>query len=51
MLDKARAEEGGKMRGSVQPGELQQRRRRQLAIVVMGVVVAICILPVVYELG
>jgi Tfp pilus assembly protein PilN len=36
---------------SVQPWEVQQRRRRQLTIVVMGVVVAICFLAVVYELG
>jgi hypothetical protein len=36
---------------SVQPWEVPQRRRRQLAIVVMGVVVAICFLAVVYELG
>ncbi len=35
----------------VQPWDLQQRRRRQLAIIVMGVVVAFCFLAVVYELG
>jgi hypothetical protein len=35
----------------VQPWELHKRRHRQLAIIVMGVVVAICCLAVVYELG
>ena len=37
--------------GSVRPWELHERRRRQLAIVVMGVVVAIFFVAVVYELG
>ena len=32
---------------SVRPWELRERRRRRLAIVVMGVVVAICFLAVV----
>jgi hypothetical protein len=36
---------------SVRPWELQERRRRRLAIVVMGVVIAICFLALVYELG
>ena len=36
---------------SVRPWEVHDRQRRQLAIVVMGVVVAISILAVVYELG
>ena len=39
------------MTGRVRPWELQERRRRRLAIVVMGVVVAICFLAIVYELG
>jgi len=34
----------------VHPWELQERRRRHLAIFVMGVVVAIFFLAVVYEL-
>jgi hypothetical protein len=36
---------------SMRPWEVHDRQRRQLAIVVMGVVVAICFLAVVYELG
>jgi len=36
---------------SVRPWEVHDRQRRQLAIVVMGVVVAICFVAVVYELG
>ena len=39
------------MAGRVRPWELHERRRRRLAIVVMGVVVVICFLAVVYELG
>jgi len=49
------ARERGKiLRGmtvSVRPWEVHDRQRRQLAIVVMGVVVVICFLAVVYELG
>jgi hypothetical protein len=36
---------------NVRPWEVHDRQRRQLAIVVMGIVVAICFLAVVYELG
>jgi len=36
---------------SVPPWEVHDRQRRQLTIVVMGIVVAICFLAVVYELG
>ncbi len=36
---------------SVRPWEVHDWQRRQLAIVVMGVVVVICFLAVVYELG
>jgi hypothetical protein len=36
---------------SVRPWEVHDRQRRQLAIVVMGVVVVIYFLAVVYELG
>ncbi len=36
---------------SVRPWEVHDRQRRQLVIVVMGVVVAVCFLAVVYELG
>jgi len=39
------------MTSGVRPWDVQQRQRRRLAIVVMGVVVAICFLAVVYELG
>ncbi len=39
------------MRVSVRPWEVHDTQRRQLAIVVMGLVVAICFLAVVYELG
>jgi hypothetical protein len=36
---------------SVRSWEVHDRQRRQLVIVVMGVVVAICFVAVVYELG
>ncbi len=36
---------------SVRPWEVHERKRRQLVIVVMGVVVAVCSLAVVFELG
>jgi hypothetical protein len=39
------------MAGCVQPWEVHQRRRRHLAIVVMGFVLAICFLAVIYELS
>ena len=39
------------MTGRVQPWEVHHRQRRHLAIVIMGVVVAICFLAVVCELG
>jgi len=44
-------EKGREMAGRVQPWEVHHRRRRQFAIVVMGIVVAICFLAVIYELG
>ena len=39
------------MTSGVRPWEVQQRRRRRLAIVVMGAVLAICFLAMGYELG
>lgn len=36
---------------SVQSWELQERRRRLLAIIVMCAVVAVCFMAVLYELG